>query len=1280
MNPEKIAATSSSASVSVGSGQSSDQIMGDGQSSSHSSSQRPRFLMTPESILAVVGSGSGGGSRVGGGSAVQKDRQRKPYVPPEQRGENNGGGGRTVSGGSFFRARSSSSSSSPASWRKAAPPPPPPRQGGSISFGETTVSWGDGSGGPQQSAQSAALSAAGTALGSLVVGAGAALASSYFNRSKGVSEPSSRPVGASAPPGPSATGSSAVAGHPHEQTSPLTSVAYPPIPFPRSAPPSSAEHSRAPATNSDGQVYPTEVSADGGADWLDFEQRPPQAATMARAKSVPPASAVPPALHKPVLPVVRTPSVRALATTSPSAGPLPPPEAVPPPQPTRFQRRIERGLEHASQEATGAFGSLQHRLRKAVPQQLLDRTWSHRQQQRDAATDVKSRSEPLVVVTTPPKATYPAMKGRAGQERSVSYPETTNVAPDPQVLRSEDATAVEFYQTMARQRANYSDSEDGNRYEVAQQATKENDNNDGNRYEEAVKYGSEVMHMLMSSQDSEPCPVPLPYLERCTGDFSESRKLGEGSFSCVYEGKDRSIRRKFAVKRLRVRLLVGEADLREAKNTFEREIATLKHFRHPNIARMYAYCLSPDLHGDHCLVYELASNGSLHEALKNKEGRDKLHWTTRINIALDLSKALEYLHGGKSGQICFHRDIKCANVCLRQDYTALLIDCGVSKMIPDGESNGAMTITVMESATGNGVRGTPGYICPMFARRMGRYSSANDVFSLGVVLAEIFTGTLQNSCLDGEDVDMFDRYSADGMEKRDLQQDADISAGDWDGSVCGDFARLIVECLSLNPGNRPSIGDIMQRLGGLAAKARPRSSGERNQITVLSSAPLVYVDAGGELQPLSESPNFAMERDLLVGCIKESRRDISLKFDTATDDRLQVAVTRRCGCLHFSGHGHPGCLLFEDGKGGAHWMGEEQLYDCVHEEPFRFVFVSACYSMLMGQALVKAGVRHVVCCEHDQELRDDAAMKFTHTFYFALAEGYTVKAAFEKGKMAVQKRFEQDEVDKYVLLPEDADHDVPLFDADVLEWNEDPMQECVIPNIPPNFLGREIDTHNLLQLILKHNLVNLVGQEEIGCSSLTMAASHYIRDRKSSLLGIDSVYFLQKKESDWGTSAILLEQLHSQLVKEGKAQPFPEARGSIAFLESSLVEALGAMKALIVFNGVEAKDGTLLRFAQHLLKATGTSRLLLSSTAPLAAFSGSSKAQVYELGPLNPEATAILFGKACPHADTPSRQNMVLDKVMEQESLITKIGKGIPGRVIKAAKVMGKEDFAKLFE
>eukprot|EP00957_Ditylum_brightwellii_P203675 15335739-Ditylum_brightwellii.AAC.1 len=143
-------------------------------------------------------------------------------------------------------------------------------------------------------------------------------------------------------------------------------------------------------------------------------------------------------------------------------------------------------------------------------------------------------------------------------------------------------------------------------------------------------------------------------------------------------------------------------------------------------------------------------------------------------------------------------------------------------------------------------------------------------------------------------------------------------------------------------------------------------------------------------------------------------------------------MTKCCGCLHFSGHGHPNYLTFEDFSGGLHWLGVDNLKNLISSgvkgggAPFKFVFVSACHSGLAGRTFVSAGVPHVVCCHQESELMDSAALAFTRAFYLALAVGRTVKDSFEIGKQAVNVSptvpNSEEEMKKFVLLPEDGNH------------------------------------------------------------------------------------------------------------------------------------------------------------------------------------------------------------------------------------------------------------------
>ena len=104
--------------------------------------------------------------------------------------------------------------------------------------------------------------------------------------------------------------------------------------------------------------------------------------------------------------------------------------------------------------------------------------------------------------------------------------------------------------------------------------------------------------------------------------------------------------------------------------------------------------------------------------------------------------------------------------------------------------------------------------------------------------------------------------------------------------------------------------------------------------------------------------------------------------------------------LHFSGHGHPHGLNFEDGRSGLQFVTVDKLRDlCVAGgSQLEFVFVSACHSKRAGEAFAAAGVPHVVCVKLDARLLDSAANVFTRAFYISLAIGKTVKQSFDIGK------------------------------------------------------------------------------------------------------------------------------------------------------------------------------------------------------------------------------------------------------------------------------------------
>lgn len=521
-----------------------------------------------------------------------------------------------------------------------------------------------------------------------------------------------------------------------------------------------------------------------------------------------------------------------------------------------------------------------------------------------------------------------------------------------------------------------------------------------------------------------------------------------------------------------------------------------------------------------------------------------------------------------------------------------------------------------------------------------------------------------------------------------------------------------------------------------------------NMITVLFSAPLVFADETSKLHAFAKL-DFDMERELLWQCMKEASRDIELSFDNAHHSRLLATLTKRCSCLHYSGHGHPHFLPFEDGMGGPNWLNVQDIKELIvrdGEAPFKFVFVSACHSGLAGETFASAGVPHVVCCQQEQELKDTAALAFTRSFYLALAVGNTVKESFDQGCKAVRAtpnlKDPDKEMEKFVLLPRDGNHDVPVFRAKpVREWPKQPrnqglesskskrrslmlrsrsamvlgaksselgtrnmMQDDPSPTAPQFFIGREVDMYYLLTAFLKmkKRLVNVLGEQGIGRSSLVCGLCHYINERASTITDIQRIYFIKPKHGGRNVSCrSLLRQLLEKLQEAGKDLSYDDDMEVEGMLDT-ISKSLKTDKALIVFDRTEllenSDDGQdLPMILSTLLYDTKQVKVLLTGRYSLGQPSiGGQVEHPYNLGPLNFADSVRLFGNLCPHLHTPSERGLFCSELMQEgrecsqsfpgdagmssraQAIFSLVGDGIPAKIEKAAYSISKEDLSKL--
>ncbi|KAI3818369.1 hypothetical protein L1987_12175 [Smallanthus sonchifolius] len=214
--------------------------------------------------------------------------------------------------------------------------------------------------------------------------------------------------------------------------------------------------------------------------------------------------------------------------------------------------------------------------------------------------------------------------------------------------------------------------------------------------------------------------ISIQVLKNVTNNFSPSNILGRGGFGTVYKGELHD-GTKIAVKRMESRVTSVKG-----LDEFRSEISVLTKVRHRHLVALLGYCLDGN---ERLLVFEYMPQGTLSRFLFNWESEDlkPLDWTTRLVIASDVAKGVEYLHG-LAQQSFIHRDLKPSNILLGDDMRAKVGDFGLVRLAPVGK---ASLVTQLA--------GTFGYLAPEYAVT-GRVTTKIDVFSFGVILMELITG------------------------------------------------------------------------------------------------------------------------------------------------------------------------------------------------------------------------------------------------------------------------------------------------------------------------------------------------------------------------------------------------------------------------------------------------------------------------------------------------------------------------------------------------------------
>ncbi|CAL5001389.1 unnamed protein product [Urochloa decumbens] len=321
-------------------------------------------------------------------------------------------------------------------------------------------------------------------------------------------------------------------------------------------------------------------------------------------------------------------------------------------------------------------------------------------------------------------------------------------------------------------------------------------------------------------------------LEKATNKFDPSHEISGGGHGVVY--KELLDLQVVAIKKSKI-IVQREID------DFINEVAILSQINHRNIVKLIGCCLETEVP---LLVYEFVSNGILAHHV-HVEGTVSLPWDDRLRIALEISKALAYLHSAASTPI-LHRDIKSSNILIDDNLTAKVSDFRASKYIP-----------IDKTGVTTAIQGTIGYLDPMYYYT-SRLTDKSDVFSFGVLLIELLTRK-KPFVYRSDDGEGLVTHFASLLAQGTLIDIIDPQILEGEDEAANEVTTLAAKCTKLNGENRPTMREVEMALENLRGT---KKQVHHNTTSRRKYEKDHYMSFGG--LPLEISRQYTMEEEILL--------------------------------------------------------------------------------------------------------------------------------------------------------------------------------------------------------------------------------------------------------------------------------------------------------------------------------------------------------------------------------------------------------------------------------
>jgi eukaryotic-like serine/threonine-protein kinase len=272
--------------------------------------------------------------------------------------------------------------------------------------------------------------------------------------------------------------------------------------------------------------------------------------------------------------------------------------------------------------------------------------------------------------------------------------------------------------------------------------------------------------------------------------YEIQENVGKGGMGVVFRARDRRLDEEVALKVLRSEALAEDPGL---VGRFKQELKLARRITHRNVLRTHDF---DEWHGLPYISMEYVEGVTLKDLVR---GKGALPLGVGLRIAKQVCQGLEAAHAG--GVV--HRDVKPQNMLiLPETGDVKIMDFGIARVseVERGESDPQLTMA-------GTVMGTPDYMSPEQASGTPA-DFRSDIYSLGVVLFEMFTGQLPFTGEKVMTVILGHIQKPPPLPRR------------LNPAIPPELEGIILRCLDKSPKKRyQKIGDVLEALSNVSAGA-----------------------------------------------------------------------------------------------------------------------------------------------------------------------------------------------------------------------------------------------------------------------------------------------------------------------------------------------------------------------------------------------------------------------------------------------------------------------------